>query len=303
MKNYLSSSTDIRQSTPWAKYMESIGWDVIKVDGVFVYIRRIKYLNRSLIKVQHSKGKINFRKLEKEIKKYNPFFIVFESHIQGFKESDFLKNGYRKSKSHFAPSATIKIDLTKGSSEIFKSFSENARRNIKKAEKNNIKIKIIDLKKDKELKIFDVYFDLVKKLTRKKHFYAPGYNESLKKMNAFKKNSILIFAYEDEDPIAVVWFGYFDKVITYLQTGITDRGYELLANYLLVWQGIKWAKKKGIKVFDFESIYDSRYPNQNKRWLGYTQFKKRFHGEIISYPPSYAKYYNLFFRFLDLLSR
>lgn len=122
-------------------------------------------------------------------------------------------------------------------------------------------------------------------------------------MKAFENNSVLIFAYFEKKPIAVVWLGYFDKVITYLQTGIAPEGYKSLANYLLVWEGIKWAKKKGIKVFDFESIYDARNPHENKRWIGFSEFKKRFHGEIVNYPSSYVKYYNLFFKLIGMFQR
>lgn len=303
MKDYISSSTDIRQSVPWGKYMESIGWHVIQIDRMLVYIKEIKFYGRSMVKIQHPKGKINFKKLEKEVKKYKPVFLVVEPHVYQFKESDFLKNGFKKSKLHFAPTSTIKIDITKNEDEIFSSFSENARRNIKKSKKNNLTVKIIDLNQDRNLQFFDDYYNLVKSLTNKKSFYAPGYEESIKKMNAFKNNSVLVFAYENNEPIAVVWLGYFDKTITYMQTGINEKGYKSLANYLLVWDSIRWAKRKGLKVFDFESIYDSRNPRENKRWIGFSEFKKRFHGEIINYPPSYVKYYSLVFRFLEIFSR
>lgn len=302
MKDYLISSTDIRQSPSWAKYMESIGWNVVKIDSTYVYIKKIKYLNRSMIKIQHAK-KINFKDIEKITKKYNPLFIVMEPHVFGFKEYDYLKNGFKKSKLRFAPSSTIKIDLKKNSKEVFKSFSENARRNIKKAQGNNLEIKIIDLKKDKDFNSFDNYFSLLQELTKKKGFFAPGREESFKKMKAFKDNSVLFFAYENNNPIAVVWFGYFDNVITYMQTGINERGYKLLANYLLVWEGILWAQKKRFKIFDFESIYDSRNPHENKKWLGFSEFKKRFHGEIVEYPSSYSKYYNFIFKLFEVFSR
>src|SRR3989344_4501057 len=100
-------------------------------------------------------------------------------------------------------------------------------------------------------------------------------------MQAFKNNSVLLFAYENNvdalDPIACLWLGYYKNVSSYLQTGITKRGYELLANYFLVLEAIKFSKKNKIEVFDFESIYDERYKNEHKDWIGYSEFKKRFH--------------------------
>lgn len=298
----IDKSTDIRQSSPWASYMEKIGWNVIKINNVTVFTKKIKILNKSIVKVQHSKGKIDLKKIEKEIKKTNPLFIIVEPHSFGFNEQDYLNSGFKKSKWRVAPSATIKLDLSKTEKEIFNTFSENAKRNIKKAERNNLEIKIVDLKKDKNLKSFDEYFNLLNSLRKQKGFYAPSHDESYKKMESFKNNSILLFAYDNSTPIAVVWLGFFDKVVTYLQTGITKRGYELLANYQLVWEGIKWSKKQKNLVFDFESIYDLRNPRENKNWIGFSEFKKRFHGEVIYYPSSYIKINSKVFKSFYFLS-
>ncbi|MBU1323407.1 peptidoglycan bridge formation glycyltransferase FemA/FemB family protein, partial [Patescibacteria group bacterium] len=53
---------------------------------------------------------------------------------------------------------------------------------------------------------------------------------------------------------------------------------------LLVWEAIKLAKKLGCKRFDFEGIDD-------KRWPGFTRFKKSFGGIEIEYRGSFSKYF------------
>jgi lipid II:glycine glycyltransferase (peptidoglycan interpeptide bridge formation enzyme) len=55
----------------------------------------------------------------------------------------------------------------------------------------------------------------------------------------------------------------------------------------MVWYGILWGKKRGAKMFDFEGIYDSRFPN--KSWLGFTHFKKSFGGKEVEYPGCFVK--------------
>ncbi len=57
--------------------------------------------------------------------------------------------------------------------------------------------------------------------------------------------------------------------------------------YKIVWEGVLWAKKKGVKVFDFEGIYDERFPN--KSWRGFTHFKKSFGGYEVEYPGAFVK--------------
>lgn len=290
MKTTINTSFDFRQSPFWAKYMSSIGWQVETIDGIQIYIRKL--FGISFIKIQHPLGKIPFKKIDSLARKYHAISVVIEPHTASYDERQFFQNGYQISSMHHAPTATRKIDISKPIKQIFAGFSENAKRNIKKAEKNNLKIHVVLTKDDKNNTYFEMFHTLQKNLTKLKKFYAPGYNESKKKNNALKGGSFFVFAFHKNEPIAAVWYGYYNGVITYLQTGITQKGYDLLANYLLVVEGIKVGKKLGCTVFDFESIYDNRYPKESKRWKGYSEFKSRFHGEEIYYPPSWIKIYS-----------
>lgn len=67
------------------------------------------------------------------------------------------------------------------------------------------------------------------------------------------------------------------KIAYYWQAFTNRKARKKLAQYQIVWQGINWAKKEGCKYFDFEGIYDPRFPNHS--WLGFTHFKKSFGGK------------------------
>lgn len=299
--DHIFSSNDAKQAPGWGTYLEKMGWKVEKADHVQIFIKPIPIINRSIIKIQHPKGPLPFEKIEKISKKYKSFYTLIEPHPVGYKENEYLKHGYEKSKERFAHTATIKLDLTLSEDILFKSFAENARRNIRKAEKNNLIIKTVSLKNVKNIDTyFDTYYELFKILASMKKFYTVSYDEYKKKMEAFQKTSYLIFAYKKKggEPIAVVWYAYFEDVLFYVQPGITKCGYELLANYKLVWEGIKLGKKLGLNVFDFETIYDPRFPHEHKKWIGYSEFKKRFHGTIVEYPQTWHKFYNLPFELI-----
>jgi lipid II:glycine glycyltransferase (peptidoglycan interpeptide bridge formation enzyme) len=49
------------------------------------------------------------------------------------------------------------------------------------------------------------------------------------------------------------------------------------------------AKKRKCKLWDFEGIYDERFPN--KDWLGFSHFKKSFGGSEILFPGSVTKWF------------
>lgn len=303
MKVALENAYDFRQSPYWKKYMRSIGWFVETVDGIQLYIRHLPFIHVSFIKIQHPLPPYSLKKIDTIAKKYYALSVIFEPHIYGYDPSLFRKHGYEISTMHHAPTATRKIAIHKPVEQILATFSENAKRNIKKAQKNNLTIKTVFGKDDKNNTSFELFYTLQKNLTDMKKFYAPGYEESKKKYHALKQGSCFVFAFYKKEPVAAVWYGYYKGVITYLQTGITQKGYDLLANYLLVVAGIKIGKKVGCTVLDFESIYDTRYPSHAKRWKGYSEFKSRFHGEAVYYPPSWIKIYHPVYKWFYKISR
>jgi len=66
------------------------------------------------------------------------------------------------------------------------------------------------------------------------------------------------------------------------------RGKQLNVPTLLVWKTILIAKKRRMKIFDFEGIFDERFPLP--AWRGFTRFKKSFGGEEVEYPGAFIKW-------------
>ncbi len=304
MRDFGSFSGDARQTKQWGNYLSQIGWDIENIGNLQIFIRKIPLINCSVIKIQHPKGPIPFQKINDIAKKYHALLVLIEPDQVGYKETDYIKFKYQKSKLRFVHTSTIKIDLSRSKKTLWQSFSENARRNIRKSQNNNLIVKKVFLKKEKDDQQFKNFYHLLKNLSKVKNFYIPGYDEYFKKMTAFKDTSILLFGYlpKDPQPIAVVWYAYYGKTISYFQTGITDAGYKVFANYLLVWEGLKLAKKLKLKVFDFEATYDPRYPKDHKSWKNFTEFKKRFHGQVVEYPQVWIKFYNPIFKYIYTFS-
>lgn len=306
MTDTVAKAIDARQFPQWSTFLKNIGWQVKKLKGNNIAIKKIPFINLSIIKIQHPLNPVPFKQVDIIAKKYNALLVLVEPHNHKYNEEIFIKNGYKRSNMRAAHSATIRIDLQKTEEEIFNSFSENAKRNIKKAKKNNLRVEIIRLNTKESEKYFLKFYNLLGNLVKMKKFYIPKYKESYAKFQGFKNNSVLLFAYENnkdnshQDPIAGIWLGYYKNVSVYLQTGIMQKGYLLLANYLLVWKALQFSKKNNIQVFDFESIYDTRYPKDNKDWIGYSEFKKRFHGEIIEYPHNWIKIYNPLLKIISI---
>jgi len=64
------------------------------------------------------------------------------------------------------------------------------------------------------------------------------------------------------------------------------------ANRLLYWEAIKYAKQKGIKVFDMGGYYTGEKKDEQKE--GINQFKKKFGGQIVTHY-IHQKYYSVWY--------
>lgn len=302
MTSLFLHATDARQSPQWCAYLEQIGWHSSKIEHVYVFYRKLPFVNRTVIKIQHPTGPLPFKKIDAFAKAQRALFCIIEPHLKGFDRASWTENGYIPSSLQFAHTATYLIDLTKSESALIASFSENTRRNIRKSEKS-CRVEIIELKHSADERVFQKFYSLYRHIGMMKQFYVPSFSEVRSKLRAFKDSSALFFAYERStersvrdssfgEPIAVLWVGSVNRTLVYFHPGNTEKGYDLLANYLLVWKAIQWGKKKKLNVFDFETAYDSRYPRENKKWQGYTEFKKKFGGELLEYPPTFIKFYS-----------
>lgn len=287
------SPMDLRQSKEWGDYLSKLNWKIIKVGKTQIFIRSLPLTGRSVIKIQHPNNPLPFEKIDEISKTYKALFTLIEPVSEKYNEGDFVKQNFQKSKMSLTHTASIFIDLKQ--KNLFSTFSENARRNIKKAQANNLTVKEVSLKNATE-EDHRLFFKLLTNLTKLKKFYVPGYSEFLKKTEGMKDNSSFFFAYHKNQPVAAVWYVHFKDSGLYLQTGITKEGYKLLANYLLVWEVLQCAQKMKLKYFDFEGIYDPRFPKHRKSWQKFSEFKKRFHGDIALYPPPWIKYYSKIYK-------
>jgi len=275
---------DIRQSPEYANYIKSLGWQVEKIGRWYVFIRKFSLLG-SLVKVQRIEPPIPFEKIEKLAKKHRAFQIIIEPTLSVF--SSFFSNtstnpqpiifphNYHPLKSPFLPTKTLVLDLQKPEEEIFASFTKNKRRDIQIAQRHNLKIKEGTKEQFYELK--------KKSLLRKGVLPFWTKKEIFPFCQAFGKKAKILLAFFSEKPVAGLILVSVGKRAYYWQAASTKKGYRLLAPTLLLWEAIKIAKKQGCQIFDFEGIYDERFP-KNRSWLGFTHFKKGFGGKEVEFP-------------------
>jgi len=266
---------DIRQTPSYAKYLKRIGWIVEESNDIYYFIKKIPLIG-SVLKIQRPR-QIYLSKIKKLQKKYRTFQTIIEPKDQ--LGAEYLTSiNFRKSKSPYIPTKTLLLDLTQPENKILKQMKKDARRAILKNKKRKIH--------HYERKIQE-FRNAWKKIVKLNHYVPPQKHiEALKK--SFKNNCFFpVCLNSSENVSAGAIFLLSDKIGYYWQAFTNQEGRGKHMQYKIVWEGIRWAKRKGARIFNFEGIYDPRFPN--KKWLGFTHFKKSFGGYEVKYPGTYTK--------------
>lgn len=261
---------DVRQSKKYARYLSSLGWTVERINNTNYFIKKIPLLG-SILKIQRPK-KIDIKIINKLIKKHRSFYIILEP-TNTQQEKMAIRHGFRLSHSPYLPTKTLQIDLTQPKEKIFAGFEKENKRIINK--QNNVVINF----NPTIIKFSDSW---IKTVRNKRQICSLSELESLKK--SFGKN-ILVLLSKDNSSGAI--FLIANHVAYYWQAFTNDLGRKNHSQYKIVWEGILWTKKNNAKIFDFEGIYDERFPNSH--WLGFTHFKKSFGGNEIIHPGTFTK--------------
>jgi len=274
---------DIRQSESYATYLKSLGWTVERIGEINYFIKKIPLLG-SILKIQHPE-EIRIETINKLCFKYGVFQIIVEP--KTVLDSEYLVSiGYKLSKNPYLPTKTLQIDLTRSKKEIFHKFKKDARHSIKRGEG----LSINEYSTPDEIAIFRREWKNSVKFDR----FVPPAEQLIKLKKSFPQNKSLFLASHNISSriIGGALFttsshGNINDIAYYWQAYTNPEGRSTLSQYSLLWYGILWAKKIGCKVFDFEGIFDPRFPN--KTWTGFTHFKHSFGGYEINYPGCYTK--------------
>lgn len=268
---------DIRQTIQYANYLSKIGWTVERTAEINFFIRKLPLIG-SVIKIQRPE-EIRINKIKELAIKYRTFQIIVEPKTE-LDAKYFASVGFRLSKNPYLPSKTLHLDLTKTKEETFGGLKKDCKYALKK----NDGLRIINYGTED----IDKFRYAWKKAVGLKRYVAPlTHLKALKK--SFKKNCLFLTAGLPRrgEAKAGAIFLVGDKIGYYWQAFSNKEARRLQAQYKIVWEGILWARKRGAKIFDFEGIYDERFPD--KSWLGFTHFKKSFGGYEVLYPGCFIK--------------
>ncbi len=346
-----STSTDIRQSEGWGKYLEAIGWQTEVITHqkrtTRIYIRHLPVFG-SLIKIPRTILPLPWAEIDKIAKKHRAILVKLEPVNSPL---SIIHYPFTPDSWPLSPTKTIQIDLLKSEEELLANLSKDARYCLRKAKENGLSVQIADCRgqsivipdligdpeycidsrlrgNDKKTDPIEIFYNLWAKNAQDKGFWVPFKKEMMALWDAFKEDAHLIFITHDRSVKTVIPNQIGDpeycldslfqgndkeicktcavvagalvlthgKIAYYMHAFSTPEGRSLNAPYLLVWEAMLLAKKLKCQILDLEGIWDERFPKRNKKWQGFTHFKKGFGGREVEYPGSFTKYYSPFWK-------
>lgn len=278
---------DIRQTKNYAQYLSKLGWKAEKIDNTYCYIKKMPIIG-GFCKIQRPDNLPAGAQLLRLQKKHRLFQIVIEPKDTK-QERQIRSRGYRQIKSPYLPSKTLILNLKITKKELFNKLAKNARWSINKTNSSL-------LFTPADLQTFHDSWKMAVNNFR----WVPKLSTLKTLQQAFPHSSLFLASHNkvneqnyDTNHISGAIFLATKDVCYYWQAFTSPLGRSLLAQYTILWKGILWGKKMGCKYFDFEGVFDHRFPQ--KSWQGFSAFKKKFGGTEKSYPGAFAKFFLPFF--------
>lgn len=276
----------IIQKTPMiysTKFLRPLG-NIVSVFG-----RRASWIGGPIIHSNEKESREKILKiiidgLEKVAKENNVIIIDGYTPPQDTQIDNEYKTQFRNGYYIIEDFITYVTDLSKSEEEIWNLLNKSAKRDITKAQKNNIVVKELDYEDLKD------FFNIYKIWSKTK-----GVEKSVTSMmkegywNYYKKGVEKVFlAYEDDKVVSSHRFGCFNGIVyshslvnTYSRPGGVSGPF-------LTWYTLQWAKKNGMKIYDYsggESPYTNHRNDKlyDKQWNSLLGYKKKWGGQEFPY--------------------
>lgn len=217
-------------------------------------------------------------------------FVRFSPILERNEENQKLFTGldFKFSPIHMHPEATWELDLNPSEEELLRDTRKTTRYLIRQAEKNP-DIEIVKSNNVKDLKLF---WPVYQKTAQRHHFVVFSEKYLKTEFNCFTKDgqiAIFLGKYKGQVVSAAI-FVVWQNMCFYHHSGSLAEYNKIPVSYLLQWEAIKEAKRRGCKTYNFwgiapEITTESDASKSSHPWAGLSLFKMGFGG----YKKEYVK--------------
>ncbi len=284
-------SAHLLQSKAWGELKSDFGWKVEYVQaeesGAQVLFRSFP-LGFSLAYVP--KGPLGawlptlLPDLDAVCKKHRAFMIKVEPDANESDEINqvLLDQAFVPSKHSIQPRTTLLVDLTGDEDQLLSQMHQKTRYNIRLAMRKEVKIR--------PWEDLDVFGQMMLETADRDEFgaHTPTYYKRAYALFRPYHNCELFVADYDGIPLAALMVFAHGRRAWYLYGASTTLERNRMPTYLLQWEAMKWAKKKGCICYDLWGVPDesldtleSEFTERKDGLWGVYRFKRGFGGKLV----------------------
>ncbi|MBI2019126.1 peptidoglycan bridge formation glycyltransferase FemA/FemB family protein [Candidatus Daviesbacteria bacterium] len=284
------------QSWYWGEFHKSLGHKIqrngfFKEDnlaGVCLTVlenaKRGKYLTvpGGPILDWHDKNIVNlFVTTIKEIaKKESCAFVRVRPQLKSddFSKNLFKKLGFKNAPMHLHAELTSQLDITLPEEQLLANMRKATRYEIKKGISSEIK-----LETNSDEKTIKDFYNLQIETAKRQKFVPFPYKFLSEQFKVFleKNMAILYSAKLGNKLLAQAFIIFYGTEAAYHYGASTEEGRKYPGAYLIQWEAIKEAKKRGFKRYNFWGVAPEN--DKDHRFSGLSLFKRGFGGEDFEY--------------------
>jgi lipid II:glycine glycyltransferase (peptidoglycan interpeptide bridge formation enzyme) len=184
------------------------------------------------------------------------------------------------------PGRTILLDLTPVEDILLANMKEKWRYNIRLAGRKGVQVRLAETVED-----VHNWYKLVQTTSTRDHFGIHTLEYYLRAWQIFapRKQARLFLAEYNGQLLAGIFVGLMAKQAIYLYGASSNEQRQLMPNYLLQWEAIRWAKQAGATTYDFWGIPET--DDQDEAMMGVYRFKSGWGGRIVRFLGNYEYIY------------
>lgn len=206
--------------------------------------------------------------------------------------------GFVRGPAHIQPGRTVKVPLL-DDQPLLNQMHQKTRYNIRLAERRGVTAIRVEPTAD----ALATFYGLLADTAARNEFgiHTADYYGDF--MRLFGADAVLLFALIDDEPVAgVIAAGFGDEAI-YMYGASSTKHRAHGAGFYLQFEAMRWARERGYRQYDLWGIPDQDPPSvgvdggnrvagtRADDWRGLYEFKVRFGGQILTYPPVLERRY------------
>lgn len=206
--------------------------------------------------------------------------------------------GFVRGPVHIQPGRTVKVPLL-DDEPLLNQMHQKTRYNVRLAQRRGVTA----VRSDPTPDALATFYGLLTDTAGRNEFGIHGAGYYADFMRLFDADATLLFALIDGEPVAGVMAARFGDEGIYMYGASSTRHRAHGAGFFLQFEAMRWARERGCLRYDLWGIPEADPPStagedggrvagtRADDWRGLYEFKVRFGGEIVTYPPALERRY------------